>query len=98
MPSGGDGFYYFSVYFRMYGALSSGFDIEINGQVICTAGTDLTESPSSDSYIISCGGAAYAVEGRDVFKDSYFYCMVHFHFCELLLLHVIYLFFHTYPR
>ena len=63
MPPGGDGFYYFSFYLRLLGDLAAGFDIQINGQQICTALSDLTESPGSDSFMISCSAAAFAVEG-----------------------------------
>ena len=64
MPPGGDGFYYFFINFRLYGDIAAGFDIEINGELICTAFSDLGESPASDTEMASCSGAAYVVEGR----------------------------------
>ena len=63
VPSGGDGFYYFSVYLRVHGDISLIFDVEINGDRICTIYSDLTESPGSDSEITLCSGVANVVEG-----------------------------------
>ena len=63
VPSGGDGLYYFSVYLRVLGDESAAFDIEVNGEVVCEALSDLTESSSSDSEITSCSGVANVVEG-----------------------------------
>ena len=63
MPPGGDGFYYFSVYLRVHGVIEAAFDVEINGQLLCTAYSDLTESPLTDSEITSCSGVTYAVQG-----------------------------------
>ena len=71
MPPGGDGFYYFSMYFRMYGGISSGFNIEINGELICTAGPDLIESSSNDRHLLSCSGVVYAREG--IYKHVYIF-------------------------
>ena len=64
MPPGGDGFYFFSVYFRVHGEIAATFDIEINQELICTARSELTESPSTDSEITTCSGVTYAVEGN----------------------------------
>ena len=63
MPPGGNGFYYFSVYFRVLGDIAAGFDIVINGELVCTAFSDITEAPASDTEAMSCSGAIYAVEG-----------------------------------
>ena len=63
VPPGGDGYYYFSVYFRVDGDISAAFEIEVNGELLCTAYSDLSESPNSDSQVMSCGGTAYTVEG-----------------------------------
>ena len=63
MPPGGDGFYYFSVYLLVDDDISVAFDVEINGQLICTVYSDLTESPSSDTEATSCNGVANALEG-----------------------------------
>ena len=63
MPPGGDGFYYFSLYLRAVGTEFSAFNIELNGDLICSVYTDLTASPSSDEEMTSCSGVTYAVEG-----------------------------------
>ena len=63
MPSGGDGYYYFSVFMRADGDETASFDVELNGEIICTVNSDLTESISTDSEMMSCSAVAYAVEG-----------------------------------
>ena len=63
VPPGGDGFYYFSVFLMVVGAESSLFDVEHNGQLICTVYSDLTESPASDWEVTSCNAITNAVEG-----------------------------------
>ena len=67
VPPGGDGFYYFSLYLFVNGDESAYFDVEINGEQLCEAASDLTESPASDEAITSCSGVAYAVQG--IIKD-----------------------------
>ena len=56
VPPGGDGYYYFSVYLRVNGDEAGTFDVEINGELLCTAYSDLTESSSTDDQITSCSG------------------------------------------
>ena len=63
VPPGGDGYYYFSVYLNADGDESSIFDVELNGERICTVRSDLTESPSTDWETTVCSGITYAVEG-----------------------------------
>ena len=63
MPPGGDGFYYLSVYLFVRGDASAYFDIEVNGELVCTAYSDLTESPATDPEITMCSGVLFAVEG-----------------------------------
>ena len=63
VPSGGDGFYYFSACMRVYGAEMAEFFLEINGELICTVSAELRESSSTDREITSCSGATYATEG-----------------------------------
>ena len=63
MPPGGDGFYYTSVYLPVYDDESALFGVQLNGRRICTAITDLTESPSTDAEITMCSGVGFAVEG-----------------------------------
>ena len=63
MPTGGDGFYYFSVYLTADAPEVCYFDIAINGLRICTAYSNLLSSPGTDSEATSCSGATYAVQG-----------------------------------
>ena len=63
VPPGGDGFYYFSVYFGLFWDHYAYFEIEINGEVICTAEGDESESTFTDRGHTSCSGATFAVEG-----------------------------------
>ena len=64
VPSGGDGFYYFSVFLNVDGDEYGYFDVEINGQLMCTVCGDLTISPDTDYEATSCSGIVYAVEGK----------------------------------
>ena len=63
VPPGGDGFYYFSVFLTADGAEFGTFDMELNGELVCTAYSDQTESPGSDSETIACNGVLFTVEG-----------------------------------
>ena len=65
VPPGGDGFYYFSAYLRADGDKSAVFDIEVNGELVCSPYSDLTESSALDTESTSCSGVTYAVEGID---------------------------------
>ena len=62
LPSGGDGFYYFSVYYRVRNFEYGTFDIQINGEVLCTAHAEQQEV--ADSGQGACSGAIYATEGE----------------------------------
>ena len=62
VPPGGE-FYYFSANLRVHGDIAVYFNIELNGELMCTIYSDLTESPSTDSEITSCSAVTYAVEG-----------------------------------
>ena len=64
MPPGGDGYYYFSVFLNVHGDIYVNFDVEVNGELLCTVNSDLTESSTAaDFEITSCSGVTYAVEG-----------------------------------
>ena len=85
VPSGGDGLYYFSVFLIVDGAEFTYFDVELNGQLICTVYSDLTESSANDSETTTCSGVAYAVEGV---HDYYFIpCS---HLCKDIILHLLF--------
>ena len=63
VPSGGDGFYYFSSFLTADGGESGYFNVELNGDLICTLTNDLTTSSTTDSEATSCSGVAYVTEG-----------------------------------
>ena len=64
MPPGGDGFYYFSAYFLVWYYESAIFDIQINGETICTAYADRDHSDNAAPGPTSCSAATYAAEGK----------------------------------
>ena len=61
VPSGGDGDYYFSAFLTVFGGKFGYFDVEVNGKLICTISSNLTQT--SEFETTSCNGVAYAVEG-----------------------------------
>ena len=63
MPSGGDGFYYFSVYLLVGDRKYATCNMQINGDVICTAQTDQEDTPSNEGVAV-CNAASFATEGR----------------------------------
>ena len=67
VPSGGDGYYYFSVYFLVSTAEFAHFKIQINGQVLCTARGDEAEAITEKAQA-ACSAATYATEGWDLLK------------------------------
>ena len=64
MPPGGDGLYYFSVYLTMNSFDFGYFDIELNGETICTAYGDTYFSTFLDSATTSCSAVAAVTEGK----------------------------------
>ena len=69
VPPGADGFYYFSVFLIVDGDIDAAFDVEINGELICTVFSDLTSSSANNSETTTCSGVAYAFEG---IRDKHF--------------------------
>ena len=61
VPCSGNGYYYFSVFFTVNSGEFGYFDVEINGELICTVSSNLTQT--SEFKTTSCNGTAYAVEG-----------------------------------
>ena len=61
VPPGGDGFYYFSTYLLFEGGHYGFFDIQVEGDTLCTARTDEDDS----SYVgqAACSAATYVSEG-----------------------------------
>ena len=71
MPPGGDGFYYFSVYFVVQYYDFTYFDLQINGETICTAYTDRADSDHSDYGHTSCSAVTFAAEGKNLVKTHH---------------------------
>ena len=70
MPPGGDGYYYFSAFLTVDGGEFGYFDVEVNGELICTVFSDLTQTPEFDSETTFCNGVAYATAGiRKINKE-----------------------------
>ena len=63
VPPGGDGVYYLSVYLVTPGGEVAYFEIEVNGQALCSAMADLNASPSGDEAETACHGVADIAEG-----------------------------------
>ena len=64
VPPGGNVFYYFSAYFVVYYNEYARFDIQINGELICTAWADRDHSDNLDPGHTSCSAVIFAVEGK----------------------------------
>ena len=64
VPSGEDGFYYFSAYFTVYPLEYAFFDIQINGETICSARGEKDTSTFTDTIHTSCSAATYAAAGK----------------------------------
>ena len=64
VPPGGDGYYYFSVYLLVPTFEQAWFDIEINGEVLCTAFGD--NDDILDYGQATCSAATYATEGLQI--------------------------------
>ena len=81
VPVGGDGFYYFSAYFVVYYYEYASFDIQINGEPLCTAYADRDHSPYEDEGPTSCSAATFAAEGKKPNKHPTG-TLINFAFCE----------------
>ena len=62
MPPGGDGYYYFSMFLLGGDYECNIFDIEINGNILCTVYMD-QEYTAFDYPQSTCSAAIYAAEG-----------------------------------
>ena len=67
VPSDRDGYYYFSVYLLVDSGENAYFDIEINGDRLCTAYADQQQT-SSDPGSAPCSAVTYATQGTGVFQ------------------------------
>ena len=64
VPSGGDGFYYFSVYLTTISSEFANFDLEVNTEILCSAYAELNNGVSLDEWGTSCSGVAELMEGK----------------------------------
>ena len=62
MPSGGDGYYYFSTYLLGANSEYNLFNIQMNGEVLCSVNLDQQQS-TGDDLQSSCSAATYAAQG-----------------------------------
>ena len=62
VPPGGDGFYYFSVFLVVNVDEYGTFDLDLNGETLCTAYADTTDTPD-DEGTAACSATTYAVAG-----------------------------------
>ena len=63
VPPGGDGYYFFSTYLLGQRSEYSLFDIQINGDVLCTVRLEQHEI-SGDDLQSGCSAATYTVQGN----------------------------------
>ena len=73
VPSGGDGYYYFSLNLRVKSGIGSDFDIRIGNDVLCSTFTDLSDSTDADSVMASCSGTASVSAGSYKYERPYHY-------------------------
>ena len=66
MPSGGDGYYYFSVYLVGSHSEDVHFDMELNDDVICTSFLDQGNSGDLDYPSASCSAIVNIVDGNAI--------------------------------
>ena len=92
MPSGGDGYYYFSVYFLVTNDEFGRFNIEMNGDILCTAYTEEEETPFDPGQAV-CSAAIFAGEGMN---NLYLYILYFEHKINynsiFIWLHTVFLF------
>ena len=70
VPSGGDGFYYFSVYLTVDDQEFGRFEIRINKEVICQAYGSTSSSTFTDPDHTTCSGVALATEGMQPLRKQ----------------------------
>ena len=63
VPIDGDGYYFFSTNLIVDNGEFGYFDIEINGDLLCTAYNDLGQK-SSDTGPATCSAVAYVTQGK----------------------------------
>ena len=63
MPSGGEGYYYFSVFLTLFAGDAGFFDLQINGDTMCMAFTDKQGVSGGQDGQAACNVVAYITEG-----------------------------------
>ena len=81
MPPGGDGYYYFSVYLTVNALDYAYFDIQVNGETICTALGDANDSTFADGDHATCQAVTFITEGEKLFDrindQDFCFCLFH---------------------
>ena len=62
VPPGGDGYYYFSTYVTVWDDEFGRFDLQVNGEILCSPHADQTDTPSNPGQA-ACSGVTYAMAG-----------------------------------
>ena len=90
VPSGGDGFYYFSAYLLGRNGELSNFDLQINGDQLCSIQLEQQET-SGDFLQSSCSATTYAAQGNSIILETrtagkkFLYFLQFFHYGHLLI-------------
>ena len=63
VPPGGEGFYYLSTYLLVQDGEYGHFDIEFNGEKVCTAYAE-QRGTTTDEITTSCSAIVYGTEGK----------------------------------
>ena len=69
VPPAGDGYYYFSTYLVVQPDEYGLFDIEINGDLLCTAWGEV-EDTTGDPGTATCSATTYIAQGSRIFKRA----------------------------
>ncbi len=64
VPSGGDGLYYFSTYLSVASGHYAGFNIRVNGEILCTAFGDNNYNGADDYPQATCSVLTQLAEGQ----------------------------------
>ena len=70
VPPGGDGVYYFSMYFMVDSGEYGRFDMFLNDDVICSTHPDHSDNGAGDDAPGSCSAVVDVVAGNNFFVKS----------------------------
>ena len=73
VPSGGDGYYYFSVFLTTISVEFAYFDLEINGTPLCSVRGELTQMYSGDEVGVSSSGVDYVTAGKKLILQIFLF-------------------------